>query len=413
MSTNQSNVVPFTTAPSNTLVPMSGLVLNDPAPGTPPLFVLFTQDWLDLQSFIATAVQLPVTQGDFEGKYGTFVDEQEVKNCIAAMQAIQALSTDFGDPTTLIAKLAQNPAILQTEIAPTEIYTHIVWFATKLYQAATTFNQTYAAFMDMLNPKNCGTPAECGVILAQVLTGPGGLQSTAVDMVDKCNDLVKALAGFNQKLKPSTDELASYTSSSSKFYDDVTKAITQDISDVATYQEAADTAYKEWKDYTIAACTTSVGLVVLTGGMAWPLAAVAAGVLGDKAKKARDAYNDACDQVHQAEADEQKKIQLKVDLDGFNKALGPVNEAAEGFMNTLQQVTGVWTNVGTQLDYIATNFTPEQLGSLSFVIQALKLHNATSDWQIIGQAAQQFTANSLVTYHLHDFGTPIPAAEAA
>ncbi|MBA2238218.1 MAG: alpha-xenorhabdolysin family binary toxin subunit A [Lysobacter sp.] len=415
MSTSPSNVVPLPTPSSTTLEPPTGLVLDNPsaAPGSPPLFVLFTSDWLDLQSFIATAVQLPVTQGDFESKYGTFQDEQQVKDVVTAMKAIQALSQDFGDPTALIAQLAQNPAILQTDTAPAQVYTHIVWFATKLFQAAQTFNQTFATFMDMLNPKNCGSPAECGAILTQVLTGPGGLQSTAADMVTKCNDLVAALAAFNLALKPSTDELASYTSSSGQFYIDVQSAITQDISDVATYQQAADDAYSQWKDYTIAAVTTSVGLMVLTGGAAWPFAAIAAGVLGDKATKARDAYNAACDQVHAAEGDEAKKIQLKVDLDSFNKSLTPVNTAATNFMTTLQQVTGIWMNISSQLDFIVKNFTPEQLGNLPFVIQALKLHNATSDWQIIGQAAQQFTANSLVTYHLVSFGTPIPAQQAA
>jgi hypothetical protein len=358
-------------------------------------------------------MRLPITQGDFESKYGTFTDEQAVKDCIAAMGQIQALATQFGDPVALMAELAKNPAVLQTDTAPTEVYTHIVWFATKLYQAAMTFNQTLAAFMQLLNPANCGTPTECGTILQQVLTGKGGLQSTAQDMVGKCNDLVAALAGFNQSLKPSTDELGNYTANSSTFYEDVQKAITQDDSDIQTYQDEADEAYKLWKDLTIAAVSTSVGLIVLTGGMAWPLAAVAAGVLGDQATKARNAYNEACDQLHAAEADDQKKILLKNDLDSFNKQLTPINDAATTFITTLQQVTSVWVGIGSDLDFIVKNFTLEQLGSLTWVMQALALNRATADWQIIGQAAQQFTANSLVTYHVQDFGTKIPEPQAA
>ncbi|HEX8193939.1 MAG TPA: hypothetical protein VF552_13665, partial [Allosphingosinicella sp.] len=300
-------------------------------------------------------------------------------------------------------------AILQTDTAPTEVYTHIVWFATKLYQAAMTFNQTLGQFIDLLNPKNCGSPAECGAILTQVLTGPGGLQSTAADMLTKCNDLVKALAGFNLQLKPSTDTLAQYTAQGSTFYQDVLTAIQGDKADFAVAQEAADEAYKEWKDYTIAACSTSIGLVILTGGMAWPLAAVAAGVLGDKAAKARQAYNDACTRRDNDAADEKMKEQLQVDLSGFNTQMGPVNDAAQAFLTTLQQVTGVWTGIASDLDFIATNFTPEQLGSLSFIMQSMKLENATSDWKVIAEAANEYTTNSLVSYHIAPFGAPIPA----
>jgi hypothetical protein len=153
--------------------------------------------------------------------------------------------------------------------------------------------------------------------------------------------------------------------------------------------------------------------MVVTCGAGWPISAGLAGGLGDAAKKARDAYDDACRQRDAAEADEQKKIQLKVDLDGFNKQMAPVNQAAINFQTTLQQVTGVWTQIGVNIAYIADNFKPEQLGDLSWVMQALALERATGDWKIIADKAQEYTANSLVTYHFHTFGDPLPQSEAA
>jgi hypothetical protein len=408
MPSNPSNVVDLA-AETKTLEPPTGLVRPNPNdPNAPPLFALFTDDWLTLQTFIVQALQLPITTGDFEAKYGTFKDEQQVKDCIAAMQAVKALSARFGDPLALLKQLASNPAILQTDTAPTEIYTHIVWFATKLYQTATTYNQTLAAFKELLDPKSCGSPTECAAVLKEVLTGDGGLQSNALTMVALANDLVKALAQFAVDLKPSTTTMSDYTASSSTFYKDVEAAITADDNDVKTYQDQADTAYKLWKDLTISAITTSVGTLVLSGGMAWPLSAALAGGLGDAAKKARDAYNDACDQRNKASADEQKKIDLKADLSGFNDHMAPVNDAAVNFQGSLEKVAGVWTTIAGNIDFIATNFTPEKLGSLSWVMQALKCEQATQDWQAIAVAAQSYTANSLVTYQIHPFGTPMP-----
>jgi hypothetical protein len=402
------NVVRLDTDPSGTLVPPAGLVALNPKGEGPTLFCLFTKDWLKLQTFIVQALTLPISINNFEASYGTFKDEQEITNCVNAMKTVQALSVDFGDPTALIKQLASDPTILQSDTAPIPVYTHIVWFATKLYLAATMFNQTLSQFMTLLDPKNCGSKQECAAVLKEVLTGPGGLQSTAEGMVSLANDLVKALAQFNEKLAPATGIMASYTSKATQFYKDVEDAITTDITDVATYQKQADDAYKLWEDLTISAVTTSVGLLIVTGGLAWPASAVLGGVLGDAAKKARDSYDNACKQRDAANEDEKKKIKLKTDLDGFDKQMIPVNTAAQDFMGTLQQVTAVWALIGVNIKYISDNFTPDKLDNLSSLMQALALDRATKDWKTIADKAEEYTGNSLVSYQIVPFGDPLP-----
>lgn len=388
-------------------MPTAGLVVNNPgaAPGVPPLFCLFTEDWITMQTFIVQALQLPISTGNFQAKYGTFADEADIEGCVAAMQAVQNLSVDFGDPTALIKELATNPAILQSDTAPTQLYTHIVWFATKLYQTATTFNQTLGQFMTLLN----SVPADQRQqLVTEILTGDGGLQSSAVAMGKLANDLNQALAQFNLKLTPSTNTMATYSGNATKFYTDVQNAITTDMSDVTTYQHEADLDYKLWRDLTISAVSVSVGLVVLTGGLAWPLAAVAAGVLGSQAAKARSAYDAAMDQVHGAEEDEQKKITLKHDLDAFNTQMVPVNKAAQNFADMLAKVEGVWLQIGVDLGYIATTFTPDKINNLPAWKEATQLDDATQDWHTIAVAASTYTENSLVTYHILTFGAALP-----
>ena len=397
------------TTPNVTLVPPAGLTLPNPQGGAAPaLFCLFTQDWVTLQGFIGQALTLPINVGDFESKYGTFTDEQDIDGCVAAMQAIQALGTDFGDPQALMAELARNPAILQSDTAPPQVYTHIVWFATRLYQAATTFNQTLAQLLQLLNPAVCGTRQQCALALTQALTGTGGLQSTANGMVDLSRDLVSHFSEFTRKLSPSITAMDTYTGESSKFLQDVDADIQGDTTDEDTYQASADAAYKLWRDLTIAATTTSIGVMVISLGMLWPVSVALAGGLGDAAAKARKAYDDACASLAKAQEDERKKRLLRLDLVGFNTQMAPTDEAAQSFLATLQEVTGVWLDISGNIDYIAKNFTPEQLGDLNWVMQAMALDRATSDWKVIADKSQEYTANSLVTYTIHRFGDPLP-----
>lgn len=376
----------------------------------PPLFGMFTQDWLQLQTYIVQTLQLPITQGDFTDKYGTFADESEVDGVVAAMKAVQALSAQFGDPTVLFKELTSNPAILESTTPPAQLYTNIVWTAYQIYNAAVTFNQTLAQFMQLLNPANCGTPTQCGQVLVEILTGPGGLQSTAVSATATVNQLIAAMSAFNTSMATPNATIQQYTTSSSKFYKDAVSAAGQDAQDVITFQQDADAAYKAWQDYTIAAVTVSVGLVIISAGILWPAAAVAAGVLGHDAVEARDNYNKYCNERDAASADEQKKQQLITDLGGLNTAVGNVGTAAGNFVSTLAQVAAAWVTIGQDLAYIVHTYTPEQLSKYSWVNQALKCEDATNDWQIIATAAQAYTQNSLVPFTTHTFGQALPTS---
>jgi hypothetical protein len=392
--------------PSNTFAIPAGLLADNPNPDAKKLFCLFTQDWITMQTFIVQALQLPINVGDFKQKYGKFKDEDEIKNCVNAMKDIQNLSVQFGNPQTLITQLATNPAILQTDTAPKELYIHIVWFATKLYQTAITFNQTFAQLMQMLTilPADQLLPT-----VTAILTGPGGLQTSAETMKTLANTLVQDMAKFLDLLTPATTTMTVYTNSSSTFVEDVKKDIGQDAQDIQTFQDQADTAYKLWRDLTISAVTTSVGTLVLSGGFAWPVSAALATGLGVEAQKARNAYDDACAARNRAEEDKQKKMTLQNDLGAFNTQMVPATKAANAFLADLQKVEGVWTNIGTQLNFIATNFTPDSFKDLPAWRDAMRLDSATQDWKIIADTAAEYTANSLVTYTVLKFGDTLPA----
>lgn len=399
---------------STTAPPVTGTL--QPPPGalaatdkTPPLFCMFTEDWLTLQTYIASTLKLPITHSGFVDLYGTFTDEGEIDAVVAAMTAVQGLATTFGDPTALMKELASDPSILEATTAPTQLYTNIVWTAYQIYDAATTFTQTLGQFITLLNPANCGSPQQCGAAMVEILTGPGGLQSTAKSAETTLNALIEELASFAGEMKAPNDTMQTYTTNSGQFYKDAVTAGGQDASDVISFGEDADNAYTAWRDYTIEAVTVSVGLIVVSGGLFLPGAAIAAGVLGHNAVEARESYNTYCQERADSAADEQKKQQLVSDLGTLNTSVVLVNTAATNFITTLTQVAAAWAQIGQDLAYIVTTYTPEQLSDYSWLNQALKCDLATQDWQVIATAASAYTANSLVPFDMSvPFGTPVP-----
>lgn len=42
-------------------------------------FALFTDSWLDLQGYVGAALELPLTTGDFEAKYGSLESSNTIK----------------------------------------------------------------------------------------------------------------------------------------------------------------------------------------------------------------------------------------------------------------------------------------------------------------------------------------------
>jgi hypothetical protein len=219
------------------------------------------------------------------------------------------------------------------------------------------------------------------------------------------------LLTFGGQFEEANAQVQKYTNSQS----DVLKAANKLIGDLNNQitnvlQPAADAALKEWRDYTISAVTTSVGIMVLSCGLLWPVA-VGLGVgLGVAASKARDAYNGLCDQINKSNVDIQRKTLLVTDLTGFNVAINKVAPSMKEFSTNLGIIEGVWVDIGANLAFICNNYTVDQLSSYPWVTQAMKIGDATAKWAAIGNVTQDFTQHSLVSYgDSTKFGSKIAA----
>jgi hypothetical protein len=403
--------------PTTSSVPNSTLAILNPAPppgvsNTPPSrFLLFTNSWLNVQNYITATLKLPIAVNDFTATYGTFPDQALITNTVEAMKRVRGLSDTFGNPTLIKQKLITQPDYLQTTSPPDEVYAHIIWLANQIYNAANSFSYTLAQLQAFLAT---GTPQQRADNLKAILIGPGGLVSTADDMRQKTNALSTKLLSFGGKFGEANDQLQKYTGSQSqvlKDANDLIGSINDTINNVL--RPAADEALKQWRDYTIAAVTTSVGVTVLSAGLLLPVAVGLAAGLGVAATKARDAYNTVCDQIDAANQDIKRKSLLVTDLQGFNVGINQVAPAMAEFNTNLGVIESVWVDIGSNLAFICNNYTVEQLSNYSWVMQAMKIGDATAKWNAIGNVTQDFTQHALVNYDAStSFGQKLPVNTA-
>lgn len=399
--------------------PSDGLLTPaDPNSGRETKFSLFSESWVDLQGFVGSAMELPISNGNFEDKYGSIGSSTTITDSIAAMKDVQAASAEFGDPKTLRKDLIENPNLLASAEPPSEIYTHTVWMGQRMHETAGKLASGYDSVFEGLS----GLPPKDQVsnIKAYLFDQTLGPIPLAQKMSEDINILIKKIGRFEQKMNEYNEKLKSFTKNSSDLIAEVNVSIgglSQKISDL---KKSRDEAYAAWRDFTIAACVSSVACLLI-GGLLAPLtggvsllvggaAAIASGVgLGIKAAQNSAKYNEYCKLIKTEEAELKKKSRLRNDLSDFDTQMQLVGPAMSSFLRNLQSVEGVWVQMNTDMLAIYNGVDESNIGSLPFLVKA-KAKHAIDQWKAVDDGAKQFTVDSLVDYSSLAFGEGMPDA---
>lgn len=400
-----------------TITPAPGLVVPaDPRTGKQTQFALFSDSWLELQGYVGAALDLPMSKGNFEEKYGSLGSSKTITDCIKAMSDVQNASTEFGNPKSLRAALIKDPNLLATKEPPQEIYTHTVWMGQRVHETAGRIASGYESVLEGLT----GLPPKDQVenlkaYLFDTTLGPIPLSK---QMSDEVGALIKKLGNFEQKMNEYNEKLQHFTKDSSDMITEVnTKigAISQQIKDL---EKSRDDAYRAWQSFMIAAITSSIacaligcllapftaGISLLVGGAA----AIGLGVgLGVKAAICKAEYNAFCDQIATQTVELKKKTRLRSDLGDFNKQIQIVAPAMSKFLKSLQTVEGVWVQMNADMLAINNGITESNIGNVPFLVKS-KAKLAIDSWKAIDDSAKQFTVESLVDYTSIAFGDKMP-----
>ncbi|MBO3698076.1 hypothetical protein [Roseivirga sp. E12] len=357
-------------------------------------FILFGIDWLKLQSFITTCLQMPITKDDFTARYGSFSDESLIDDCIAAMKQIQALGTEMGSPTTLRHNIEKNPNYLSGDTPPKSVFAHCAWMAGRLSMHATTYNGNLGALKNFIT----NSPKENKKVLADIMSPTGGLQATAKRALSEIVALQNALSTFEANFVAAQKGIKKYVDSESKVIAAAKAAENVDTTTIASLQGKATAAHKAWENYTIGATTSSIGIAVISLGLLAPLGAVAGGVLGHLAVEELDAYNGFMKKIGNEQKALSQKTRLVLDLTSFDSMLSEVSSQLSKFKTDLYTIQGVWLSQNTQITAI-TKLPFSKIGSYSEIVQAIHLTVALKEWNAIATNTSEFITDSLVSYN--------------
>jgi len=399
------------------IAPAPGLTTPaDPRSGQKTQFELFSDSWLELQGYVGAAIDLPITKGNFEEKYGTIGSSKTILDSIDAMKGVQAAATEFGNPKTLRASLIKDPNLLSTKEPPVEIYTHTIWLGQRVRKASLDLASAYQSIvtdLPSLPPKE-----QVEALKSYLFDQTSGPIAVSKQMSNEAGALIRKLGKFEQKMNEYNEKLQAFTNNSSamiKELDTMIGSIAQKIKDL---EKSRDEAYQAWKDFTIAAVTTSIGCLLIgvflapfTGGaslLVGGAAAIATGVgLGVKAAQERAKYEEYSKLVGEEKVELRKKQRLRGDLGDFNVQMQRVGPAMGKFLKSLQTVEGVWVSMNTDMLGISNSITPDNVGSTAFLVK-LKANQAIDAWKAVGESAKQFTVESLVDYQSLAFGDKMP-----
>lgn len=362
-------------------------------------FALFTEDWLQMQTYIQSTLSLPVTTGDFEEKYGAFDEKAQLVSLVEAMKHVQDLSVEFGTPESVIKALKDDPDYI-SKGKDGSLYVNILWIANRIQRTAKKFRYSIATLDELLDPEK-NTPAQCRKNLAAILKGKNGMIDQASAIAKDIGELVQRLARFDDKMDDANQKLKAYTTevkagSEETLRKKVQKAIGRYTNEIKGLQDAADAANKKWRDMTIAASSTSVGLLILSGGLMLPVVAAVGGTLGGLAQQQKNRYNDLMRQIAGEEAEKKKKVHLETDLEGFDREIPKVSESMSKFVKKLEEIASIWAGTKLQLEELARENSLDELVNLDFEEQRASILSAQMEWKDVEETTRQFTENSLV-----------------
>jgi hypothetical protein len=368
------------------------LIRNDPAPAEDFKFTLFSKEFISLQITIAQVLGLPITEGEFEKKYGTFGRKQTVLDCLTALDTLGKHCKKFGNPSTLFTEIEK----LGEGARPTELYARLVWLAQRIVNASESFQFTLESLWEML--EKLTDPQRRYQALKSLLGSEGGLISKAEEMAKESIALRNAVGTYREEMKTIKKPVDDYFSVASKIYSEAKKQ-REDLADLITANQAAlDAAKDDYVKYCAAASGSSIGLIVISGGMAWPLAAIAGGVLGAMAEEARKRKNALDEERSRLSAAVAPKIALLTDINGLETAITPLEAQLGKVYDGLGDIYGVWNNVVLRYGEILKEATPEKLKNLDDFSTSNRIIEAQKRWRKIAESTERFTARAFVDF---------------
>lgn len=426
------------------LTPSPGLTKptgEAPVPGVAPsVFVLFDRQWLNLQTYVTQALQLPRSVAEFSYFYGEFdaPDRDKMAKAASAMTELCFQVSVFGNPAMMRQRLAQESDYLSDSEPPAALYGHIVWAVNQQNAIAELFARACASLRAELAP---GRSPDAGLqALREILAGDGGLVADAEGIVARMKVLLHHVERFSRILKDTNAMMANDAGRG------LLAIVSKRVSDLeglaVASRQASAKAYSDWVDFNVEATKSAItanfvkigisligaavpvpqlpaaitlAVAAMIAGKAAVAGASAAAGLLDKSEalklsalEQRNAHVRLIEAMYRAEADKLKKMRLYTDLDGIANFTKWGTEGLTQVAADLRAMLSVWEDMAARLRTIAKDATAEDLRRLDPAKLAAGLEASRAKWQEIVSTSDFYIRNSLVEYDTsHPWGKVI------
>lgn len=394
-----------------TMVPSPGITktASDPESGekTEAFSLLVDTQWPTLQGFVAGALSTPITHANFEQRYGSFSKQADLGKCIKALKAIHALGGRFGDPQRF-KSLILNGAFDSQSQKPGFLFGEIVWVANKIAVSAESFRAMCQTVPQVL--KAVRNPSDRKAAIADMLVGPHGLTRTAAEIRGLVDDLrTRTLAPFKVDFDAAKIDVDKYAGKQCSIYAEAEKKLGAASGVVKKTQSEFDAERKKYKDWSAAAGGGAAGVMIYTGGLAWPVAlgwGLIAGLW--PAEGARKAAEEQAKVLAEAKGVELQCTLLVTELGMLNDYIPDVKQSLAAVDSSLSDISEVWSNQEDALQSIIDTTPLKSSGSVVGFEDATRLMaqrgilEAEQAWQDIAAKTRQFTANAFVESYRED-----------
>ena len=391
-------------------------------------FVLASRQWLDLQTRIQAVLALPSDMTEYQQRYGDASSGLQMKECFDAMRTLRQSAEHYGSPSSLRAKLLQDPNFLAGTTRPrNDAFSATIWTLQRAHNDAFSLSSTLRTIPELSRQES---PAGATAGIKSLFLDSGQVVDRMQDTITQLGQLIAEFELLEAALDDAQQRMRTFTERSSKTRTELDKEIGKLSKEVEQLEQARDAAYSKWLGLTISACIVpavigifGIALMVLlsvpTGGASFAVGsavtgagvALSAAALGTAAGIMRTRYDGLVQQVHDQKELMAKRVCYRSDLGALDTLMDFSLPASNGILQQLRGIQKAWSTSARELSTQAAELTADNLRS-SIWLREGEMLKAADGWRTLDDALRAFLVGSMVDARLFNFGASLPPDQA-
>ncbi len=335
-------------------------------------FVLARPEWLAVQCYVTSALNLPTDQATLKSQLpGDPPGGMDQFNDLLAAYKVMHDRCSFWNSHTLPDSVNCASDIVHYNEKVPIYYGALTKLLPKLQQ----------------NPPDPTAVAQFKAIL-------DNLSADAKSYADHAASVKVAMTAFDTDSKTDAATIHTLHGSYQKKLGDQSPVIQQLSTQIAQDKADMKSAYDEYNhDVIVAATSAAYGWIFPVGTVA---AGIVAGIYGKKATDALARARGLSSAIDTLNTELRSAAILMSDLSRINADLIDLGGKIDNAVPALDKMRGAWEGISSDLDHIRTVIS-DDIGKAPAIIKSLGIDEAIADWAAVAAEADQYRVNAYIT----------------